>query len=946
MINLDVKTEFSFKQAFGFIDTIVEASSQDYVGIADFNVTFGHTALESACKKHGKKPIYGVRIKVYPKEKCRTGACDYVFIAKNNDGLNELYDLVSLAWKNFYYAPQVSAAEIEHISDNVYVICDGLELYDRADFIGISPKTPHYYKKDIAKPKIALSMNRYHRVEDKNVYQLLAGTVKRKDEYYAQFETSIYPQHLLSENEWLFWCGGYQDAIENTHKLAESCTAELQKAPNVRYQGNDKRSLMKLCFEGAVALGIDLWASKDYANRLKKELDLIKSKDFEDYFLIVADLIRYAKARSFVGPARGSAAGSLVCYLTGITTVDPIHYDLLFERFIDSNREDFPDIDIDFTDTVRDDVIMYLIRTYGHEKVAHIANINRLKPKSAIGLFAQGLGIPPSETADIKDAIVNRSSGDARAALTMADTFDSTEIGQKFIQDNPEMKIVTEVQNHASHTGVHAAGIIVCPDKLTRYIGVNYRDNMIMGDKKDAEYLNLLKIDCLGLRTLSVLEECAKLAGFDVLDYYKLPLDDQSAFDIFNNMRVFGIFQFEGQALQYITRNMGVHKFDDIVAITALARPGPMHSGGTNKFIARRIGNEEVEYISNHETYIDVTKDTYGIVVYQEQLMRIAREYGQMSWVDVQALRRGAAKSYGLEYFNSYKEKFLEGAAELGRDVEEASEVWENIVTFGSWAFNKSHAVSYALISYWTAWSKAKYPLEFTVANLRHSKTDDSALRILRDAVKNEGYEYLPYDPDLSDVTWAVKENKIVGGFENVRGIGSKKASAIVRKREKGLKFTPSEIKALVNGETPFDVLYPTEHYWGFIKENHRNYGLNKPINIEDIDGEGNYTIICKLMHKDVMDLNEYNTRAKRGGEYINENSIYLKLVVEDDTDQIQCRIGRYDYPKIGKKIAEQAIDGETWFVIHGYIKGDWRAINVKAIYDLTRDEQGIFNAR
>lgn len=943
MINIDVKTEFSFKKAFGFIDKIVEKCEQEYIGIADYNVTFGHTKLEQACKKFGKSPIYGVRISVSPEPKSRSGFCDYILIAKNNSGLSEVYEITSLAWKNFYYVPQITTKELSQISKNVFVICDGLEVYDRADFIGVSPKTPHYYKSDIEKPKIALSMNRYPDVDDKPVYQLIAGVTKRKDEYYSNFESSIYPQHILSEEEWVNWCGNHKDAIENTHFVAKSCKATLQKAPNVRYQGTNKKSLQTLCFDGAKELGIDLWQKKDYANRLKKELDLIKSKDFEDYFLIVSDLIRYAKSKSFVGPARGSAAGSLVCYLTGITTVDPIKFNLLFERFIDSNREDFPDIDIDFTDTVRDDVIMYLIHTYGHSKVAHIANINRLKPKSAIGLFALGLGIPPSETADIKDAMISRSSGDARASLTMVDTFDTTEIGKKFLEKNPEMKIVSRSENHASHTGVHAAGIIVCPEPLTKYIGVNYRENMIMGDKKDAEYLNLLKIDCLGLRTLSVLEECAKLANFNVLDFYKLQLDDKKAFDIFNQMRVFGIFQFEGQALQYITRNMGVQKFDDIVAITALARPGPMHSGGANKFISRRIGKEEISYISDHESYVDVTKDTYGIVVYQEQLMRIAREYGQMSWMDVQELRRGAAKSMGVEFFNRYKEKFIEGAIDLGRQKDEADEVWENIVTFGSWAFNKSHAVSYALISYWTAWAKAHYPLEFTVANLRHSKTNESALRILRDAVKNEGYDYEPYDPDLSEITWSVKENKIIGGFINIDGIGNKKAASIVKKRDNGHKFTPSELKAIMNGVTPFDVLYPTEHYWGHIKSNHHKYGIKKTTNIEDIDGEGEYTIICRLNHKDVMDLNEYNTRAKRGGEYITENSTYLKLVVEDDTDQIQCRINRFDYPKFGAEIAETAIDGETWFVIYGYIKGEWRAINVKAIYDLTRDKMGIF---
>ena len=270
-----------------------------------------------------------------------------------------------------------------------------------------------------------------------------------------------------------------------------------------------------------------------------------------------------------VGPSRGSSAGSLVCYLMGITEIDPLEYDLYFERFIDINRFDQPDIDVDFQDDKRHLVIKYLEKKYGKDNVAQIGNINRLKPKSAITRFAQALGVPVDDVIELKDAIMERSGGDARANDCMEDTFTDTDAGKKFIKNYPAMEVVKHIEAHPSHTGVHAGGILVCNNPITDYCGVNSRDKKRIGmlDKKDAEVVNLLKIDALGLRTLSIIAGVCDQIGKPYPWMYEIPVDDPATFKVFNDHRFNGIFQFEGSAVQGLAKQMPIDNIEDIAAL-------------------------------------------------------------------------------------------------------------------------------------------------------------------------------------------------------------------------------------------------------------------------------------------------------------------------------------------------------------------------------------------
>lgn len=942
MINLALRTEYSFKKTFGLLEKIFEHSNeQNSIGIADINGTYGHPLFEKFCKQKDIKPIFGVRLMVIEDEKLKTRSAygpEYIFIAKNNDGFQEMNRLVQIAFQNFYYYARLPISDVRNISDNVFVIAKNMIETERVDYVALTTNTPKMIA-ELDIPKVYINENSYPYPWDKGTYQAFCGARKHGDGFRYLFNDQTYPQHVLTEDEFMhMW--GEKSAVENTYKIAEQCNVEIPQAPMARFIG--PKNIEDKCLAGARRKGIDL-TDGAYKERYEMELRIIKEKDYVDYFLIVADAVNYAKKKSLIGPARGSSAGSLICYLLHITEIDPIKHGLIFERFIDINRFDMPDIDIDFPDESRNQVIKYVIKKYGEDNVCHIANINKMKARSVLDEFGMSLSVPRFEIDLVKDSIVDRSGGDARAKIAAADTLHTTEAGKNLLEKYPEMEICLEAEGHSTHTGIHAAGVIVCNEEITKFGGINSRDNSIMMDKKQAEDKGLLKIDFLGLKTLAILEDAAIAANLNIQVYYDLPLDDPKTFELFNNMRLTGIFQFKGRAMAMLCKQMGVHNFDDIVAITALCRPGPLHSGGADKFIRCRIGQEEPQYMSEHETYVKATENTFGIVVYQEQLMNIARECGKMSWQDVQSLRRAASKTLGKEFFDKYKESFLKGTAENGIDEKEADAIWSSMMTFGSWAMNLSHAVSYGYISYWCAYMKANYPLEFAMATLNHCGNENEALKILRDFVDNDGIEYIALDPDNSIHKWTISDGKLLAPLTTIAGIAEKKAKEIMKRRtEKTL--TPVMLRQLIESKTKFHILYPCRHYFADIFENPGAYGLNSPPSeLIDVDGEGSYLFIGKVIQKDLRDLNEYNEVAKRGGKLISGNSLTLRLIVEDDTSQILCVINRFQFEKLhGEHVYETLVEDKSWVIVRGDVPPDWRLIIVKNIMELPTNYCGV----
>jgi DNA-directed DNA polymerase III PolC len=739
--------------------------------------------------------------------------------------------------------------------------------------------------------------------------------------------------HIL--NEWeLKDCVPWipDDAFKNTYRIAKECNVDLPVAQMISF--HSEKTLRQLCEEGAPARNIDL-KDEVYAARLKREIDMIADKKFEDYFFVIADMINYAKKHMLVGPARGSSAGSLVCYLTGITDIDPIRHNLLFERFIDITREDLPDIDIDFQDDRREMVIQYLIEKYGLEKVAHLGTVSRYKAKSTITEVAKELGIPAWEVNDLKGAIIERSSGDARAAMCIMDTFNDLEVGKQVLAKYPQMKIASTMENHARHNGVHAAGIIVTEEPVYKYCSVNNQSGAAQIDKKDAEDLNLLKIDALGLRTLSVLQDILDQVGWEREKLINYRLDDKKAFQVLNDEKYAGIFQFEGYALQSLTRQMKIADFEDVASITALARPGPLNSGGTTQYIKRRVGESPTEYL--HPLTQEITEVTFGVVVYQEQVMNIARDVGKLSWEDVSQLRKAMSKSYGEEFFDRYWQRFKVGAEQNGIEEDQALTIWKNINTMGSWAFNRSHAIAYGMVSYWCCVLKSKFPLEFAAACLRNVRDDEQGVRLLREVVK-EGLVYKPYDKYKSKINWSVQNGELIGGLIGIKGIGPKLAEDIINRRDLQQPLTPRQDRLLNEGETPYDDIFECERRFGHIKKDPASHNIKSDIidiDTLEADNPGVYVFFGKLKEKNLRDLNETVNLAKRGGRIAKTHNLWLNMTFEDDTGPIITTIDRFKYPKMGKPIVE---DGRLndWYLVKGTLRRGFRKIYIDRIRKLT----------
>ena len=303
-----------------------------------------------------------------------------------------------------------------------------------------------------------------------------------------------------------------------------------------------------------------------------------------------------------------------------------------------------------------------------------------------------------------------------------------------------------------------------------------------------------------------------------------LNLEDKKTFDIFNKEKFAGIFQFEGYALQSLCKQMSINKFLDIAYITTLARPGPLHCGGTTEFIKRRTGEEPITYL--HEKCIEWTADSYGVIIFQEQVMQIARNVGKLSWADTSALRGAMSQSLGEEFFNQYRELFKVGAKDNGIEEKEARNIWDHMCTFGSWAFNKSHAISYAMISYWCAYLTANHPLEFAVACLRNSKDDEQVVKLLRELIK-EGFKYEPFNKKLSEYTWSVKKGKLIGGLIGLKGIGPKNAEDILQRRANKTKLTTRQDTILNNPDIPYLDVFECHTKFGDYYKNPQRYKIN-----------------------------------------------------------------------------------------------------------------------
>lgn len=898
MIFWRIRTEYTFGATYAPIEKIITRLNElgaSAAGIMDAHGTWGHVPWFNACREAGIQPMFGVELVVDSDEALRTMG----FLARNPSGLKELYHFTSKAHHQPISTkrgkfPRLYPSQVRNISDDVMIfagenVSDPDFLKDVGAVIDITPQSMvlNHQKKQIAES------------HGLRVVQALDNAYVTEDD--RRTLSLINDRALKPTDQTIHDCG----EEENEDLLPEDF--DLPTCPMISIEDADEK-LRSLCLEGIEAR--DLEWSDEYQARLDKELSLISKKNFASYFLVVADMTRFAKSKMLVGPSRGSAAGSLVCYLTRITEIDPIQAGLIFERFIDETRDDLPDIDLDFPDAKRHLVFEYMAEKYGEENVAHIGTVSRFKARSSLVITCKRMKIPIAATGAVKANMIERSPGDDRVHDCLYDTLSNTPEGQKLLNMYPEAIEGARIEGHASHSGVHAAGLLVANESINDFCTVTEK-GIAQIEKRAAEQLGLLKIDVLGLRTLTVLDEANVLSNEE---WYSLPLDDPETFQVFNDLDLAGIFQFEGGAMGSVSKDMiPFRTMHDIDAVTALARPGPLMSGITQKYLDVRNGNRRN---TAHPLVAEDMAHTEGFPIYQEQTFTIVQKIGGFSPAEAAEIRRLISKRKGVEFFGRYWKRFLAGARKKGLTKDEAREIWDEINTMGVYQMNKAHTYSYAVISYWEAWLKAHHPMEFVLSYLRSNVEKNKALKLIREMVSNKRIRYKPLDWSVAEPSWSVQDGALMPGIDSAKGFGPKLAQKFVESREKGT-LTDQQIERITNAEKEFDILFPIESRFGSYFDGSENVA-GEVTRLFEFDSlpSGFHCFLGEVIFKSERDVNEEVEVKKRGGQILDvAQTKFLDVRIADDTDQILLRVGRRDFDRLGIGLRDEVEEGDVILV-------------------------------
>jgi DNA polymerase-3 subunit alpha len=719
-----------------------------------------------------------------------------------------------------------------------------------------------------------------------------------------------------------------------------------------------------------------------YLARLKVELDLILLKGFHDYFLVLSDIVRWCKDNGIpVGPARGSAAASLVCWLLRITEVNPMLFpNLIFERFIDINRHDLPDVDLDFDDELRYRVRERLVEKYGEDRVGNIGTFTMYRGKNSLEDIAKVYRIPVSAVNQVKDGLLERSSGDLRYGQTIQDSRELFPKVEAVFKQHPELAHAQRLEGNLKGFSVHAAGLVAANGVLTENLAVYVRydpkgnrlGQVLSIDKYDAEYLNVLKMDFLGLTTMGLLRRGLEIIGMTLEELYAVPLDDEAVFAGFRRNEVIGVFQFDGRAMRSVNREVKPDNFAEICDINALARPGPLHSGAAAQYIMAKHGKVLVE--KHHPIVSDITAHTNGQIVYQEQILRVVRELGGFSWEEAALVRKLISKKQGEQAFNRLQSKFLEGCSANGVKEIVAARVWKQLVTAGAYAFNAAHCVSYGMLAYWCMWLKQNHPLAFYAASLQKfgtGKHKDKAVDILRE-LTGKGIRVLPPDPGASGLSWSIEGDALRPGLMQVPGIGETSGQAVIDWREAEIAAarldpddmtwddllavpgigpgTVAKLKAFCESDDPFGIHWlerQLEKFRWWLKENGDRAGLPWPSSrSEDVPYEakrGEHVWIGQVVHRNMKDI--YELHRSRTGEELDPATVkqpqyvnYVVLLGMDETGPLTITVPRWDgfYDKVKDDIWDMDTDRE-FVLVRGWKRAEYRrAITATEIHVLS----------
>jgi DNA polymerase-3 subunit alpha len=843
-VPLHLHTEYSLLDGAIKIDELINEAvnyNMPAVAITDHGNLFGALDFYKKASKAGIKPIIGCEVYVAPnsrfdksKKDIGNGLTDeasfhLILLAKDSYGYKNLSALLTKAYiEGFYYKPRIDKELLEQYSGGLIGLTACLKgeipYYLGHNAIEKARESALQYKhilgpenfffelqdngipeqKEINKrlvelseelhiPLVATNDCHYLKKEDAKAHDILlciqTGKLV-KDTNRMRMQTDEF--YFKSPDEMIHAFREIPQAILNTRKIAEMCNIDfvLGKTLLPRFEIPNGISpnlyLEELAFSG-LKERFKGTPPKEYIERLRLELDVIKKMGYAPYFLIVWDFINYSKRNHIpVGPGRGSAAGSLVAYCLKITEIDPLKYNLLFERFLNPERISMPDIDVDFCKDRRAEVINYVSEKYGSDRVAQIITFGTMAAKAAIRDVGRVLDIPYAEVDKIAK-LVPSNSENIDEALKLEPQL------KELYENNPTVKelidIAKRLEGLRRHASTHAAGVVIAPEPLTDFMPLykNNAENIITTqfDMESIENIGLLKFDFLGLKTLTVIEKTIdylKLQGKD-FNLSEINLEDEDTYKLLSSGETTGIFQLESAGMRDILTKMRPNRFEDLIALVALYRPGPIGSGMIDDFIKRKKGETEVKY--DLPQLKEILDETYGVIVYQEQVMRIANKIANFSMGQADILRRAMGKKKPEE-MEKQKEAFIRGAVSNGISEHKAEKLFDLMAFFAEYGFNKSHSAAYAYLAYQTAYLKAHYPVEFMAANLSADMGDTDKIVKLINECKNMSISLLPPDINLSDREFKIDGNSIRFGLEAVKGVGESAIEVIVKERENG----------------------------------------------------------------------------------------------------------------------------------------------------------------
>ena len=847
-VHLHLHTEFSLLDGACRIDELLDEAvklKMPALAVTEHGNMFSSVVFHDHARERGLKPILGCEVYVaqgsrFDKSGPQTETNHLVLLAETDEGYKNLIKLVSAGYtEGFYYRPRIDKDLLAQHSKGLIGLSSCLKG-EVASALKVEQARPALEAaarlRDILGPNNFFLEMQYQGIEEQKTVnrgiiplarELNLPLVATNDVHYLR-QGDYQPHDILlcigsgktvQDEKRLRYTGdqfflktaeqmasvfrGHEDALKNTLLVAERCNVTIPKGTNhlpvfgvpdgltldeyferVARDGFAQRlpRLQKLQAAGSLRHTID-----EYTTRLDYEIAMIKEMGYTGYFLIVWDFIRYGRERGIpVGPGRGSAAGSLVAWCLRITDVDPIHYDLLFERFLNPERVSMPDIDVDFCERRRGEVIEYVTRKYGRENVAQIITFGTMKAKAVVRDVGRALDMPYADVNNIAKQIPPALD------MTLDKALAENPVLKDMVAKDPKVKEVIEIgkrlEGMSRHASVHAAGVVIAPGPITDYAPLykGQRDEIVtQWNMKEVERVGLLKMDFLGLSTLTLIDDALKeikrTEGID-LDIDNVPLDDAKTYKVFQEGAAYGIFQFESSGMRELLRKARPDRLDDLIALNALYRPGPLKSGMVDDYIARKQGTKEVKY--DLQQLAPILGDTYGVIAYQEQVMLIAQALAGFSLAQADMLRKAMGKK-DPKVMAKMRADFMDGALAKGINEKKATKIFDLMEYFAGYGFNKSHSTAYAFLAYQTAYLKANYPWHFAAALLTIEAQNTDKLAVYLAESRDRGIPVLPPDITESRLNFTVEPGRGVRfGLTAIKGLGEGAINAIIQARE------------------------------------------------------------------------------------------------------------------------------------------------------------------